>query len=1064
MLDLLKAQFKPGIDAEVSVGTDGVRLSGKSEIFGQKFYGEQKQFVFTTDESFSMDDYFVLEYSCIGLRRQLLLRKPFIFAITDSGEEPLVCYDDITMDNRSHSVVVKTKNIDAKGIKIVYSIDRRRKADFVIRSMYTCKKAELPYCCKCSDGDAKNFTTIDISGYFNAQFDEDANEVMINSGRFFDKENVNLYNVPFAVKTSGMNMIAPPPPPAENDDIIMNFGVPAKRRVCRPISRDSLIEIPLDKKVTELYFVMSLSGMRHQRWGFATDGTILGAYTGDVTMPLYVDDTEGFLVEIVYADGKTDTALPMNLSCGKHGVLGDMGVYAVPADGSEVKSVIFHNRKLDSDLSLVALTVNETGERMMPELLNPEMPEKIQHKIGTEKKIALDGDILTIKNGAISMKVDVKDGLNLLEMTNDFIPNSSVKKTAMLKVRESDGNVVEKFELLSAKADESGAEISYKYGVLEFKITASLYEENDIKWDMVATNTSDAAIKTGIIFPCVSGINYASSTDNWYFFPKYQNIESNETTFIYEESAPSFPMQFLDVYSPSQQGGLAFTTQERDLVTRKYAFEKDEEGVSFYVEYPEIYGDIAAGESFVGAPSLFTAHEGDWRKSFLIYKKWLDSWYEPYKCQDKQWYKECFWLLAEIHDFFETEEMLKLPCWYNSEKKEFNFEKILEEQKEIAGCYPDILHMWSWTNQTTPEGKFSQSWGNFGTTDYDQYGGREAFKNELHRIQDEKGVKMSLYMHPTLLTDIYPQAEKFFPRHRVINDLGDFISLGQHTYRMCHANDEWRQHAIQMYPRVYKDLDIPLLYIDEWSLRIENRCYGADHGHSVPSSLLKTDRNFIQDLKDIMPEEVVLYGEYAAVDINARYIDCNISYYIIDSVVDMIETAWRAGDGEDGGLGRIFTNMYRFAFPKIVQLILPMAMRNLSWHPQKFMFFNAEAIYDSFWDNEESAGLDFTVKAYKLKKKYADCFTADEPEGMVDTLTPAICANKFPGKGRTVYTIYNRAYNTFRGKALKVEHIEGAEYYDAWNEKPLKVEIKDGYAEIYLEVDAQQMGCIEIKY
>jgi hypothetical protein len=88
----------------------------------------------------------------------------------------------------------------------------------------------------------------------------------------------------------------------------------------------------------------------------------------------------------------------------------------------------------------------------------------------------------------------------------------------------------------------------------------------------------------------------------------------------------------------------------------------------------------------------------------------------------------------------------------------------------------------------------------------------------------------------------------------------------------------------------------------------------------------------------------------------------------------------------------------------------------------------------------------------------------DEPEGMVDTLTPAICANCFLGKCRTLYTVYNRAYNSFRGKALKVEHAEGAEYYDAWNEKPLKVDIKDGYAEIYLEVDAQQMGCVEIKY
>ena len=127
------------------------------------------------------------------------------------------------------------------------------------------------------------------------------------------------------------------------------------------------------------------------------------------------------------------------------------------------------------------------------------------------------------------------------------------------------------------------------------------------------------------------------------------------------------------------------------------------------------------------------------------------------------------------------------------------------------------------------------------------------------------------------------------------------------------------------------------------------------------------------------------------------------------------------------------------------------------------MFFNAEAIYDSFWDNEESRGLEFTVKAYKLKKKYADCFTSDNPETMIETESPAICMNRFPSKDRVVYTVYNRAYSTYRGKVLRIKHKEGARYYDAWNEKELEYSVADGFAELYLEIDAQQMGCIVIE-
>ena len=287
------------------------------------------------------------------------------------------------------------------------------------------------------------------------------------------------------------------------------------------------------------------------------------------------------------------------------------------------------------------------------------------------------------------------------------------------------------------------------------------------------------------------------------------------------------------------------------------------------------------------------------------------------------------------------------------------------------------------------------------------------------------------------------------------------ISINGDSFRMCHANERWRDFAVSMYPKIYGDLGIPILYVDEFSLRIENRCYAEGHGHCVPSNLLKTDRDFITQLKDAMPEEVILYGEYAPVDINARYIDCNISYSYLDAIVDIIETAWRADDGDDR-LSRIYVDTYRFAFPGLVQLVLPMAMRNLSWHPQKFFFFNGTAIYDSFWDIEESAGHAFTIRAYELKKKYADCFTSDHPQTMIDTLTPVICANRYPGKKRTLYTLYNRGYNTFRGKFLRVPHKTGNSYYDAWNEHTLDVEIHDGYAELSITMDAMQMGCVVV--
>ena len=122
MFDLKKAGFTT-TNGMVSSKADCVVLHGEGTVFGQKFYGEQKSYTYAVQTPFSMEEYFVLEYATQGLRRQLSFRKPFVFALTaDGGEVPLVCYDDVVLDNRRHSVIVQTEGSSYVGIKIVFYI------------------------------------------------------------------------------------------------------------------------------------------------------------------------------------------------------------------------------------------------------------------------------------------------------------------------------------------------------------------------------------------------------------------------------------------------------------------------------------------------------------------------------------------------------------------------------------------------------------------------------------------------------------------------------------------------------------------------------------------------------------------------------------------------------------------------------------------------------------------------------------------------------------------------------------------------------------------------------
>ena len=87
--------------------------------------------------------------------------------------------------------------------------------------------------------------------------------------------------------------------------------------------------------------------------------------------------------------------------------------------------------------------------------------------------------------------------------------------------------------------------------------------------------------------------------------------------------------------------------------------------------------------------------------------------------------------------------------------------------------------------------------------------------------------------------------------------------------------------------------------------------------------------------------------------------------------------------GEDFSASLV--DLYRFVFPRVVQLVLPNGIMETSWHNLKFIFFNGQAHYDSFWDRFESRGQEFMNQAFRIKKEYRDCFTSDFPEMLVPT-------------------------------------------------------------------------------
>ena len=164
--------------------------------------------------NFDSHGYFVIEYSTLGWKRPQKYRDFCITAEDENGvTTPLVCYDDLTADGKTYTVVAKLECKTFNRIKVYLPRGKRNCIEFTISKLYTCTEEELPvYCENLLTENVSSFTPLDISSQFNKRFSNENFDILLGGGRFFDKENISLSGIPFKVSSSGDNCIAPPPP------------------------------------------------------------------------------------------------------------------------------------------------------------------------------------------------------------------------------------------------------------------------------------------------------------------------------------------------------------------------------------------------------------------------------------------------------------------------------------------------------------------------------------------------------------------------------------------------------------------------------------------------------------------------------------------------------------------------------------------------------------------------------------------------------------------------------------------------------------------------------------
>jgi hypothetical protein len=1054
--------------------------------------GPLKWFEWTKE--FDMSDpgkypYIMMEYEAGWLNSpyETVISLGIVNGKGDTIDTPLLRVRDLIVDNRPHTIIIKN-SIPGPVKKMTIKLNSgSSKAYLFIRSFAFVESEEGFADCIGSKthgiGKDSSMQCLDIANRFDTSFVDlqkglfKTHPSINDGGKYFSGPEIVVYGIPFQVRSGGMNLLGFPKESKINEEIIDHYRTKARRGSVAPISRDDKIEVNIHSPASEIYFLMAAE---HPRISPRDTSLIYG-----------IEDIETFCVELVYLDGTIDYAFPYSIRDEKHIVQGMFGAYVVPASGKPLAKVVFHNRTLEKNFYLGAVTINRGNSRLFPELIaepgpNPLQEPKIPEPGHVDPYIRYQNGIITLGNSYIEMVIDAEKGFTISKFINNWLGESAVTldPTPGFQVTLEDGNVdTKEIKLLNISevtgTTEKGITLNYglthKNTKLEFKIHVSITEAPEIGMQMTALNGSEKELKAKVVFPVMQGIQMGNAGDVWYYYPSLRNVFSNHYGSFDHIYSLSFPMQFYDVYNPVLGGGFYLATRETDVdEMRRYGFRKNEGGVTCYIEYPKLHTLLKPNVPHAFCKTVLGTHKGEWHVAFNTYKQWLQTWYKPFNCQDKQWYRECFWLLCDYPDNIPQNliSMFKTFTWYDTITKQYRMRDILEEHKRTVGRNPDILHFWSWT-YNMPEG-YSR-WGAYGLNgEYEKLGGVNNFHNALNDIQKNIGIKVSLYIDASLCNMALPIAKKIGPGGAMQLEGGGPV-IDYASYRMCPGSKEWRDYMQGTYRRVNRELGVNVLYVDEWAPPFYYghwpipafTCYSPLHGHDVPANMNLEVNRYMRELRTVVPEGAALYGEYPDVDVNAQYYDSNITYYLTTSTGDQKDGRDNIAydlQVSDAGLSEPYLYLYKFAFPRMVQLSLPNDAIYYSWNRLKFSFLNGDAIYDSFWIRDESKAEAFMVKSHDIKIQYADCFTSNNPEPLIPSEKTGILVNKFPGKGRTLWAFYNQRYTTVRGEILKVKHVEGATYFDVWNNKPLQVRISGDYAFIPMEMYPQAVGCIVQKF
>ncbi len=1019
-------------------------------------------------------EYIFLKYRAKGL----LLADPAYSVVDVTGldtkgrraSESILGVGQLSRDGLSHLLVIKKKDLaQITGINITFRSDYSQAAFQLEQIGLARNLAELTAAFPAGKESlvkegAAAFSPVSLGSLLNSSLTDFLKQlllrpkdpVLVDPLFVKDGETVEIRGIPFQIGAEGRSLATSAEDRSVNDEKRVFLGQAIPRRSFFPVSRDDALVVPIHAKAREVELLLTAQ--------LPTTETRYALPPGHFG----TEDVEEFVVDVAYDDGTVFQSFPYSYDDEGYRIRRALGVYAVPADPDKtIKEIRLRNRVFGKQVGLVALTLNQGMPLMPATLIDPGqspkvtvLPEPAGPAVPSVRKT---GQKIELNNRYYSVLLDCSDGFRIERMVNQYSENGAIPCGPESGIRVQLGDRIlsgKDFAVSEIKVSETAATIRMASKVPEIPIKMDLEfrvgNSANLELHLTAINEGAASFRGAITFPYLDDTQIGDEQTSWLFFPQYRNVWTNRDCTLLATNDRAFSFQFFDFYNAKTGIGLSLMTQNREFMPIDYSLQKSGDKISAGVIYPEGFEWLKPGESRTFPAAQMGFHTGDWKQPMENYRQWIASWQPQNIGKDREWLRKVFLFRSHIQSETESASINHtLPLFDEKQNSFHRIDEVLSMDKQYyGGYYPDAFHFYNWFYSDELK---QELWGDYDEESYKQVGGLSVFREAIRTIQEDYKIPVSLYLIPDRISKNTKAGREIGRQVASLRKDGT-IEEDANAFYVWSGAEVWTNRFAGTVNRVQKQTGAKIMYLDVFGVYRRAESFSADHGPHVPQWANLATNQMGMKVREELPDDVAIYSEYHIDDVNNQYLDGFLTYTwqplheYLQKSYDVLDSAPKEAP--------FAPDIYRFVFPRMTQWGWAVGMEGPDRSWLKVLFFQGIYMFDATWRLYPTRTMDMLKKSNRLRHEFSDCFTSYEADTIVPTEMASVYANRFPGSGRTLWTIFNARYQTAAGPVLKIPHLDGATYRDVWNGKSIEAEIKNGEAILSISLEPQGLGCV----